>query len=86
MGTFVRLDAFCTDADLEAAVHEIKGSLLLSSCPPCRNCHHICPTGCIPHAGTVIDATRCLTQLNENEGEWPDWLDPKAPTTPWWGV
>lgn len=78
MGTFARLDAFCTDADLGAVEAEIEGSLLLSSCPPCRNCHHHCPTGCIPLDGTVIDATRCLTYLNEEEGEWPDWLDPRA--------
>lgn len=78
MGTFARLDAFCTGADLGAVEPTIKGSLRISSCPPCRNCHHHCPTGCIPYDGTVIDATRCLTYLNENEGEWPDWLDPRA--------
>jgi epoxyqueuosine reductase len=78
MGSYMRLDAFCTDADLQAEEYQTKGSELMSCCPPCRNCHHVCPTGCIPHAGTVIDASRCLTQLNENEGEWPDWLDPAA--------
>jgi len=78
LGSYMRLDAFCTDADLQAQEHLTKGSMLMSSCPPCRNCHHVCPTGCIPHAGTVIDAGRCLTHLNENEGEWPEWLDPAA--------
>jgi epoxyqueuosine reductase len=24
--------------------------------------------------GTVIDAARCLTEANENEGEWPSWI------------
>ncbi|MBN1631718.1 MAG: hypothetical protein JW990_18335 [Thermoleophilia bacterium] len=78
MGTFARLDVFCTDADLGAVEPEIRGSLRMSSCPPCRNCHHHCPTGCIPYDGTVIDATRCLTELNENEGDWPEWLDPRV--------
>jgi epoxyqueuosine reductase len=78
MGTFARLDAFCTDADLEAVKYETKGSLRLSACPPCRNCHHVCPTGCIPYDGQVIEATRCLTYLNENEDAWPEWLDPRA--------
>ena len=78
MGTFARLDAFCTDADLDASELVLKGSMRMSSCPPCRNCHHHCPTGCIPYDGTVIDAARCLTHLNENEGEWPAWLDPQA--------
>ena len=76
LGSYVRLNAFCTDADLGGAEYEYKGSELMSCCPPCRNCHHVCPTGCIPHAGTVIDATRCLSYLNEHEGDWPAWLDP----------
>ncbi len=78
MGTFARLEAFCTDADLGTEEHDFKGSLRMSCCPPCRNCHHVCPTGCIPHDGTVIDAERCLTYLNEHEGEWPEWLEPTA--------
>ena len=76
MGTFARLDTFCTDADLGAEEYESKGSLRLSCCPPCRNCHHVCPTGCIPYDGTVIDASRCLTYYNEHEGDWPEDLDP----------
>ncbi len=78
LGSKVRLDTFCTDADLGAEEYVNPGSDLLSSCPPCRNCHHHCPTECIPHAGTVIDASRCLTYLNENPGEWPGWLDRHA--------
>lgn len=78
LGSYARLEVFSTDADLQAEEHVYKGSPLMSSCPPCRNCHHVCPTGCIPHAGTVIDAGRCLTYLNENDGEWPEWLDPGA--------
>jgi epoxyqueuosine reductase len=78
MGTYSRMEVFCTDADLGAEAHPTKGSLRMSSCPPCRNCHHACPTGCIPYDGTVIDARRCLTYLNEHEGKWPDWLNPRA--------
>lgn len=49
----------------------------MGSCAVCKACHHACPTGCIPHPGegVVIDAKRCLTYLNEHEGEWPDWLE-----------
>ena len=75
LGSYARLEAFCTDADLQAEEYKTKASMLMSCCPPCRNCHHVCPTGCIPHAGTVIDATRCLTQINENPGDWPEWLE-----------
>ncbi|MFH0915844.1 MAG: 4Fe-4S double cluster binding domain-containing protein [bacterium] len=49
----------------------------MGGCAACKACHHACPTGCIPHPeeGVMIDAKRCLTYLNEHEGEWPDWLD-----------
>ena len=78
MGSFVRLDAFCTNAPLQVEDYQGKGSWRLSSCPPCRNCHHVCPTGCIPYDGTVIDAERCLTYLNEHEGDWPEGVEPKG--------
>lgn len=78
MGSLVRLDAFCTDAPLHVEDYKSKGSWLLSCCPPCRNCHHVCPTGCIPYDGKVIDAERCLAYLNEHEGEWPEWVDPRG--------
>jgi epoxyqueuosine reductase len=74
LGSFVRLDAFCTDAPLHVEDHKSKGSWRLSCCPPCRNCHHVCPTGCIPYDGTLIDAARCLAYFNEHEREWPEWL------------
>jgi epoxyqueuosine reductase len=49
----------------------------MGSCSACKACYHACPTSCIPYPeeGVVIDARRCLTYLNEHEGEWPDWLD-----------
>lgn len=78
LGSLVRLDAYGTDARLVFDEPRRTGSWRLSSCPPCRNCHHVCPTGCIPYDGTVIEATRCLTYLNEQEGEWPAWLTPQA--------
>lgn len=78
MGSFARLDAYCTDAPLAVEDFKGKGSWRLSSCPPCRNCHHVCPTGCIPYDGKIIDAERCLTYYNEHEGEWPEDLDPQG--------
>ncbi len=78
LGSLVRLDAFCTDAPLQVEDYRSKGSRRLSCCPPCRNCHHVCPTGCIPYDGKVIDAGRCLTYINEHEGDWPEWVDPRG--------
>jgi epoxyqueuosine reductase len=78
MGTFARLEVFCTDADLGAVDYQLAGSPRLSLCPACCNCSHVCPTGCIPENGTVIDGARCLAFFNEGEGEWPEWLDIRA--------
>jgi epoxyqueuosine reductase len=78
LGSFVRLDAFCTNAPIQVEDYRGKGSWRLSSCPPCRNCHHVCPTGCIPYDGVIIEAERCLTYFNEHEGEWPEGVDPKG--------
>jgi len=52
----------------------------MGSCSACKACYHACPTGCIPHPweGVVIDVKRCLTYLDEHEGEWPDWLGPAS--------
>ncbi len=98
LGSFVRLDAFATDADLippggpraglstflvggrDPASGHWSPPRRMGSCGACKACYHACPTGCIPfpEQGVVIDAERCLTYLNEHEGEWPDWLDPAA--------
>jgi epoxyqueuosine reductase len=98
MGSFARLDAFGTDADLLSPGESRTGlspfqvggreptsghwspPRRMGSCSACRACHHACPTHCIPFPdeGVVIDAERCLTYLNEHEGEWPEWLDPAA--------
>jgi epoxyqueuosine reductase len=49
----------------------------LDACAKCTHCRKNCPTGIITDAG-AIDATRCLTMLNEQKGEFPAWLDPAA--------
>jgi len=98
LGSFVRLDAFATDADLvspgepraglspflvggrEPASGHWSPPRRMGSCGACHACYHACPTGCIPfpEEGVVIAAERCLTYLNEHEGDWPDRLDPAA--------
>ena len=81
MGSFARLEAFITDADLvdgNSAVALDSGvraaHVRMGSCSTCSSCHWACPTRCIPSDATLINAERCLTYLNENEGPWPDWL------------
>jgi len=50
----------------------------MESCESCGACVAACPTGVINPARQVIEAERCLTNLNEQEGEFPDWLDKTA--------
>ena len=91
LGSHLRLEAFFTDADLLAGFRarpKVRGTVpphdrwglpaRIGGCSVCSQCRASCPTGCIPHDGTTIDQGRCLTYLNENEGEWPEWLDPSA--------
>lgn len=81
MGSYARLGALCTDADLGAfewARPEGAGLAFMKECTYCHACQRACPTGCIPEDGTVIDAARCLTEANENEGDWPLWLSVRS--------
>ncbi len=83
LGSYVRLGALCTDADLGATDWEGPGAgdaglKFLDQCEHCHACQRACPTGCIPEDGTVIDAAHCLTEVNENEGEWPAWVPPQS--------
>ena len=85
MGSFTRLEAFVTDADLlekNDAPNLDRGRraarVRMGHCSTCSCCHWACPTGCIPSDASMINAERCLTYLNENEGPWPHWLEPGA--------
>jgi epoxyqueuosine reductase len=79
LGSYMDLRALCTDADLGAAgwaESDAAGAGLefMHECARCHACQRACPTGAIPEDGTVIDAARCLTEANENEGDWPAWV------------
>jgi len=51
---------------------------LLADCQGCGACLSSCPTGCLDETRFLIRAERCLTALNELEGEFPEWLSPTA--------
>ena len=86
LGSFVRLDVYATDAPLlgEGVTVEawtpdrLPVPPRMRKCLSCAWCFHSCPTGCISATGDRIDPVRCLTYLNEHEGEWPVWLQPEA--------
>jgi len=46
----------------------------LPICDKCHACVAACPTSAIDINRRIIDADRCLTALNEQPGEFPDWV------------
>jgi epoxyqueuosine reductase len=90
-GSHARLEAFYTDCDLVAeflarprvprttpAHNRWLAPVRMGACGACHHCRVKCPTKCIPSDESSIAQDRCLTYLNENEGEWPSWLPPDA--------
>ena len=49
---------------------------VLEACGHCSHCDRACPTACIPRGSFAIDAGRCLTLFNENEGKFPNFILP----------
>jgi epoxyqueuosine reductase len=49
---------------------------VLDACRHCSHCDRACPTACIPRGSFVIDAGRCLTLYNENQGKFPNFILP----------
>jgi epoxyqueuosine reductase len=74
MGSYCLLHAFLTDAPLPGtADSELQ---LLGECRHCRMCDHICPTNCMGRNRFIIDAGRCISVVNENTGDFPNWILP----------
>lgn len=76
MGSFHRLEAFVTDADLD--VDPLTGPRTLPDCESCSACRRACPTRAIGEDRFLLHAERCLTYLNEAPPEipFPDWVQP----------
>ena len=81
MGSFVRLEAFFiqyrTDRD------DWQHKEMLQNCENCYKCVLICTTKCIKNEELnnkvlIIEAGRCITHYNENEGAFPPELHPGA--------
>ncbi|MDP4093209.1 MAG: 4Fe-4S double cluster binding domain-containing protein [Bacillota bacterium] len=43
-------------------------------CDKCKICFNNCPTGAIRKNRFLIDNEKCLSYLNENAGDFPEWL------------
>ncbi len=75
MGSFLTLSAYFTDYDFHnESISEIK---MMDRCETCNICMNKCPTKAIRKEHFVIDAGKCITEYNEHEGDFPDWLDKK---------
>jgi epoxyqueuosine reductase len=76
MGSFTRLEAFYTD--YEFPIDNWSEKKLMKACNNCHLCRNACPTQAIPNNRILINADHCLTYLNENEGELPNWVPEHA--------
>ena len=74
MGSFVNLFSYYTDIPCDTDT--VNEQPVMPLCETCRRCLHACPTGSIRDTHFTIDAERCLTYLNENDGPFPDWVEP----------
>jgi epoxyqueuosine reductase len=79
LGSFARI--VTAWSDLPALVDPWRPAALLDRCATCTACIGACPTGAIPETGAgrfLLRAERCLTYFNEQEGDFPAWVDPGA--------
>lgn len=76
-GSYVQLCGYRVDAFLPQPEEEQSASIL-RQCDNCGICAGLCPTAAISDDRVLLSAERCLTFLNENEGEWPGWVSPRA--------
>ncbi len=76
MGSYARLDAWWIDAGLPEASWGTPKTL--ARCATCSACLRACPNGCFREGIFSIDASRCLTFLNEGVGDFPGWLPQRA--------
>ena len=74
LGSFVRLRAFLSD--MPAAKSDRFEPDVMKECAKCKACLNECPTKAIIPDRFLIHAERCLTFLNEGNGEFPEWVDP----------
>jgi epoxyqueuosine reductase len=75
-GSYVRLDGWWTE--LSAEGERWGEPQALERCAGCGACAAACPGGCFVEGHFLIDARRCLTFMNEGDGDFPVGLDPRA--------
>jgi epoxyqueuosine reductase len=77
MGSFCQVYLFYTDIPVDK--QPLSEELTMKNCTTCGACIKACPTDAIKKDRFLLDCKRCLTYLNENEGNpFPEWIDPKV--------
>ncbi len=78
-GSYQLLSAFVTDAPVPESFHlTIHEPVQMAECEECDKCREICPTGAIGGDRFLLHAERCLTALQGDDGDWPDYVPRKA--------
>jgi epoxyqueuosine reductase len=77
-GSYIQLCGYVTDVRLAPVELEAAGPRFLDQCEGCSACRRACPTRAIDAERMLLRAERCLTFVNENPGEWPDWVPSRA--------
>jgi epoxyqueuosine reductase len=71
-GSFVRLDAWWTELEAEG---EYWGEpRVLERCASCGACAKACPNDCFLGGRFLMDASKCLTFMNEGQTPFPSWV------------
>lgn len=75
IGSFHRLNLFFSDIPCDYDLfYPLKW---MSCCDSCYRCIKNCPTAALSYENNVVDGNRCLTWFNENDGDFPSWLNSK---------
>ena len=73
-GSFLTLNIFFTD--LAAEDEPFLPFSIMDACKGCNACVKNCPSGALREEPFCIDAARCLTGMNEHDGDFPEWVEP----------
>lgn len=73
LGSYFRLRAYFSDMPCSDRWQDVR---MMDLCEKCTACVRHCPTKAILKDQFVINASRCLTFLNEGEDRFPDGIDP----------
>ena len=76
MGSFLNYLAFFSNMPCDS--DSWRDVAVSTICNKCEECAKSCPTGAIDINRFLIDNQRCLSAINENTSDFPDWLPSTA--------